>query len=221
MSLKSFLWPAAQFVLPSTGTSCIQKDTAFGLRFELIVSLWRERWWFFLHLSQVVPPGFLQSFVRCSLRHLQHLLFCFTTSHLWFTVELRNSRQAAKWSFHAQPNGHASWSGVLSLLAAWFSVLLKVGPRWVRSFLSAFSLSGLPLERRVTSWCSQVTRFDTFSSFPLFASLFQSLCCLLDQALIKAETWRTELLTPPTWCSHCLPYHWQIQKSSWRNAWVT
>ena len=166
MSFKSFLWSAAQLVLPSAGTSCIRKGTGFGLRFELMVSLCRERWWFFLHLSQVVPSGFLQSFVWWGLRHLRHLLLCFTTSHLWFTVELWYSGQAAKWCFHAQPSGHASWSGVLSLLAAWFSVLLKVGPRWVRSFWSAFSLSGLPLERRVASWCNQVTRFDTFSSFP-------------------------------------------------------
>ena len=39
MSLTSFLLSAVQLVLPSAGTSCIRKGTAFGLRFELIVSL--------------------------------------------------------------------------------------------------------------------------------------------------------------------------------------
>ena len=39
MSLKSFLSSAAQLVLLSAGTSSIRKGTAFGLRFDLVVSL--------------------------------------------------------------------------------------------------------------------------------------------------------------------------------------
>ena len=76
MSLRSFLWPVVQLVLPSAGTSCILKGTPFGLKFELIVSLWRERWWFFALIAGCTVWLLAVVCVMCDLRHLWHLLLC-------------------------------------------------------------------------------------------------------------------------------------------------
>ena len=98
---------------------------------------------------------------NCGISWSVWLSFSFDLQFNFDTVD----RQVTGECFDVQLSGQASWSGVLSLLAAGFSVLLKIGPRWVRSFSSALSLSRLSLERRIASWFIQVTRFNTFSSF--------------------------------------------------------
>ena len=55
---------------------------------DTFLSLCKERWWFFLHLSQDVPSPFLQSLVWCdALRHFRHLRCFLTVSHRWLTVK--------------------------------------------------------------------------------------------------------------------------------------
>ena len=146
---------------------------ALGFKFVFVspvLSLCRDRWWFFLHLSQVEPSGFLQSFVWCARRHLRHRQCCLTISHLWLTVKSWNVGQAARWCLVLQPSGHAS-SSVSSPLAALFSVFL--GPLSRRlSFLSSETKLLLPRERMLASWCNQAMRLLTVSCFPsLFISL--------------------------------------------------
>lgn len=90
--LNSFSWSA--ILIPSilwfweVTCSCEENGSALGFRdWCSFLSLCKDLWWFFLHLSQEVPSGFLQSLVWCDpLKHLRHLFFCWTTSQRWLIV---------------------------------------------------------------------------------------------------------------------------------------
>ena len=105
------------------------KAGASGSKFDFdgstFFSLWRERWWFFLHLSQVVPSAFVQSFVWWdTLKHFRHLLFSLTTSHFSLTVNPWYTGQEASRCLDLQPRGQDSSSFLLLASLAWWSVLL-------------------------------------------------------------------------------------------------
>ena len=140
------------------------KGAAFGFKLVFVspaFSLWRDRWWFFRHLSQVEPSGFLQSFVWCPLRHLPHRQYCLTISHFLLTVKFWNLGQTARWCLVLQSSGHVSAS-VSLLFVALFSVFLGPFSRRL-SFLPSETVLVLPRELILASWCNQAMRLLTLS----------------------------------------------------------
>ena len=141
------------------------KGDALGLGFELvspILSLWSERWWFFLHLSHVEASAFLQFLVWCLLRNLRHRQCCFPISHLWLIANSWNTGQAARWCFVLQLSGQVSSSGS-SPIAALFSVFLGVLYRRL-SFLSSDTMSDIVVVKCVNDLESRFTGLRLFIS---------------------------------------------------------
>ena len=117
------LWLLAPCIEFTYGAACGFKLKLAGRN----STLWRVRWCLLVHLSQVVPSGFLQTFVWCFHKHFWQRLFSFIISHRWLTVDRWNFGHAASWCFASQPSGHTSSLGV-SLLTARLSDFR--GIRW-------------------------------------------------------------------------------------------
>lgn len=131
----AFSWTLLQFCVTGTSRIPLWNGAAFGFNLVMVsfvLSLYRDRWWFFLHLSQVEPSGFLHSFVWSALRHFWYLQYCLTIPHFWLTVIILKIGQAARWCFALQLSGHVL-SSVSSPSVVLFSAFLTL-------FLATFSL---------------------------------------------------------------------------------
>ena len=162
----AFSWTLLQFCVTGTSRIPLWNGAAFGFNLVMVsfaLSLCRDRWWFFLHLSQVEPSGFLHSFVWSAVRHFWYLQYCLTIPHFWLTVIILKIGQAARWCFALQLSGHVL-SSVSSPSVVLFSAFFN--PFLGDVLFVPQTLLLLPQERMLVSWCNQAIGFLTFSSLP-------------------------------------------------------